>query len=65
MIKQKDSERAEKTAGLSKRKEIEARLDELHVTGSLRRLFGASPFMDEDDDWKKEKEAHLTSKYGM
>ena len=27
----------------TKRKEIEARLDELHVTGSLRRLFGAAP----------------------
>lgn len=65
MIKQKDVERTENVAGLSKRKEIEAKLDELHVTGSLRRLFGAAPFIDEGDDWKKEKEAYLTSKYGM
>lgn len=48
-----------------KRKEIEAKLDELHVTGGLRRLFGAAPFIDEDDDWKKEKEAYLRNKYGM
>lgn len=65
MIKQKDVERTENVAGLSKRKEIEAKLDELHVMGSLRRLFGAAPFIDEGDDWKKEKEAYLTSKYGM
>ena len=65
MIKRKDVERTENVAGLSKRKEIEAKLDELHVTGSLRRLFGAAPFIDEGDDWKKEKEAYLTSKYGM
>ena len=48
-----------------KHKEIETKLDELHVTGSLRRLFGAAPFVDEDDDWKKEKEAYLMEKYGM
>lgn len=65
MITRKDAEKTENTAGLSRRKEIEARLDELQVTGSLRRLFGAAPFMDESDDWKKEKEAYLTSKYGM
>ena len=66
LIKQKDAEKTESTVELSnKRKEIEAKLDELHVTGSLRRLFGASPLIDEDDDWKKEKEAYLTAKYGM
>ena len=66
LIKQKDVEKTESTVELSdKRKEIEAKLDELHVTGSLRRLFGASPLIDEDDDWKKEKEAYLTAKYGM
>ena len=66
LIKQKDADKTESTVELSnKRKEIEAKLDELHVTGSLRRLFGASPLIDEDDDWKKEKEAYLTAKYGM
>ena len=66
LIMQKDVEETESTTKLSnKRKEIEAKLDELHVTGSLRRLFGAAPLIDEDDDWKKEKEAYLTSKYGM
>ena len=33
------------------RKEIEAK--------------GAAPFIDENDDWKKEKEAYLREKYGM
>ncbi len=66
LIMQKDVEETESTTKLSnKRKEIEAKLDELHVTGNLRRLFGAAPLIDEDDDWKKEKEAYLTSKYGM
>lgn len=66
LIKQKNVEKTESTVELSnKRKEIEAKLDELHVTGSLRRLFGASPLIDEGDDWKKEKEAYLTAKYGM
>ena len=44
MIRQKDAEKTENAAEASKRKEIEAKLDELHVTGSLRRLFGAAPF---------------------
>lgn len=65
MIRQKDAEKTESDAKSSKRKEIEAKLDELHVTGSLRRLFGAAPFIDESDDWKKEKETYLTSKYGI
>lgn len=48
-----------------KRKEIEAKLDELHVTGSLRRLIGAIPDTGSGDyDWKKEKEAYLMEKYG-
>ena len=50
MIRQKDAEKTENAAEASKRKEIEAKLDELHVTGSLRRLFGAAPFIDESDD---------------
>lgn len=65
MIRQKDAEKTESDAKSSKRKEIEAKLDELHVTGSLRRLFGAAPFIDESDDWKKEKETYLMSKYGI
>lgn len=65
MIRQKDAEKTENAAEASKRKEIEAKLDELHVTGSLRRLFGAAPFIDESDDWKKEKETYLMSKYGI
>ena len=65
MIRQKDAEKTENAAEASKRKEIEAKLDELHVTGSLRRLFGAAPFIDESNDWKKEKETYLTSKYGI
>ena len=44
MIRQKDAKKTENAAEASKRKEIEAKLDELHVTGSLRRLFGAAPF---------------------
>ena len=65
MIRQKDAKKTENAAEASKRKEIEAKLDELHVTGSLRRLFGAAPFIDESNDWKKEKETYLTSKYGI
>ena len=50
---------------MSKRKKIEAKLDELQVTGSLRRLIGAlSDASNGDDDWKKEKEAYLMEKYG-
>ena len=50
----------------ARRKEIEAKLDELHVTGSLRNLVGAIPLMEgEDYDWKKEKEAYLREKYGL
>ena len=60
----KEEETVQKKEMQTKRKEIEAKLDELHVTGSLRRLFGAAPFIDEDDDWKKEKEAYLMEKYG-
>ena len=48
-----------------KRKDIEVKLDELHVTDSLRRLVGAIYDTDSDDyDWKKEKEAYLLEKYG-
>lgn len=60
----KENEAVQEQTIQAKRKEIEAKLDELHVTGSLRRLFGAAPFIDEDDDWKKEKEAYLMEKYG-
>ena len=50
---------------MSKRKKIEAKLDELHVTGSLCRLIGAIPYTSNgDNDWKKEKEAYLMEKYG-
>lgn len=50
---------------MSKRKKIEAKLDELQVTGSLRRLIGAlSDASNGDDDWKKEKDAYLMEKYG-
>lgn len=50
---------------MSNRKKIEAKLDELHVTGSLRRLIGAiSDASNDDDDWKKEKENYLMEKYG-
>lgn len=46
-------------------KKIEAKLDELQVTVSLRRLIGAIPYTGNgDDDWKKEKEAYLMGKYG-
>lgn len=49
---------------MSKRKKIKAKLDELLVTGSLRRLIGAIPYTGNGDDWKKEKEAYLMEKYG-
>lgn len=49
---------------LAKRKEIDARLDELHVTGSLRRLVGAVPNTG-DKNWKQEKEEYLQEKYGL
>ena len=50
---------------MSKRKKIKAKLDELLVTGSLRRLIGAIPYTGNgDDDWKKEKDAYLMEKYG-
>lgn len=59
-----DESRKEKLA--ARRKEIEAKLDELHVTGSLRNLIGAIPVLEgEDFDWKKEKEAYLMEKYGL
>lgn len=59
-----DESREEKLAAW--RKEIEAKLDELHVTGSLRNLIGALPVLEgEDFDWKKEKEAYLMEKYGL
>ena len=59
-----DKSREEKLA--VRRKEIEAKLDELHVTGSLRNLIGAIPMLEgEDFDWKKEKEAYLMEKYGL
>lgn len=48
---------------LSMRKK--AALDELHITGSLRRLVGALPSEErEEDDWKKMKEVYLMEKYG-
>ena len=59
-----DKSREEKLA--ARRKEIEAKLDELHVTGSLRNLIGAIPMLEgEDFAWKKEKEAYLMEKYGL
>lgn len=59
-----DELRKEKLA--ARRKEIEAKLDELHVTGSLRNLIGAIPVLEgEDFDWKKEKEAYLMEKYEL
>lgn len=59
-----DKSREEKLA--ARRKEIEVKLDELHVTGSLRNLIGAIPMLEgEDFDWKKEKEAYLMEKYGL
>ena len=59
-----DESRKEKLA--ARRKEIEAKLDELHITGSLRNLIGAIPVLEgEDFDWKKEKEAYLMEKYGL
>lgn len=59
-----DESRKEKLA--ARRKEIEAKLDELHVTGSLRNLIGAIPLLEgEYFDWKKEKEAYLMEKYGL
>lgn len=62
--KEKEESREEKLA--TRRKEIEAKLDELHVTGSLRNLIGAIPVLEgEDFDWKKEKEAYLMEKYGL
>ena len=57
--------RKEDDRRMSNRKKIEAKLDELHVTGTLRRLIGAIPYTSNgDDDWKKEKEAYLMEKYG-
>ena len=46
---------------LAKRKEIDAKLDELQVTGSLRRLVGAIPDTG-DKNWKQEKEEYLQEK---
>ena len=61
---EEDKSREEKLA--ARRKEIEAKLDELHVTGSLRDVIGAIPLLEgEDFDWKKEKEAYLMEKYGL
>ena len=48
----KEEEEVQEREIQTKRKGIEAKLDELHVTGSLRRLLGAASFIDEDDDWK-------------
>ena len=49
----------------ARRKMIEEKLDELNITGSLRRLVGAVPFEEgEEDDWKKKKEAYLMEKFG-
>ena len=59
-----DESRKEKLA--ARRKEIEAKLDELHITGSLRDLIGAIPLLEgEYFDWKKGKEAYLMEKYGL
>ena len=50
---------------MSKCKKVEAKLYELLVTGSLRRLIGAIPYTGSgDDDWQKEKDAYLMKKYG-
>lgn len=43
---------------------IDAKLDELQVTESLRRFVGVVPDM-EDKNWKQEKEEYLQEKYGL
>lgn len=65
MLVDKETGTTHENPEVCSRKEIEAKLDNLHVKGHLRRLFGAAPFIDENDDWKKEKEACLRKKYGM
>ena len=49
---------------LAKRKEIDAKLDELQVTGSLRRLVGVVPDTG-NKNWKKEKEEYLQEKMDL
>ena len=57
-----DESRKEKLA--ARRKEIEAKLDELHITGSLRDLIGAIPAMT-DEEMEAAKDEYFKEKYGL
>ena len=54
--------REEKLA--ARRKEIEAKLDELHVTGSLRNLIGSFPAIT-DEEMEAAKDEYFKEKYGL
>ena len=60
--KEQDESRKEKLA--ARRKEIEAKLDELHVTGSLRDLVGSFPAMT-DEEMEAAKDEYFKEKYGL
>ena len=60
--KEQDESREEKLA--ARRKEIEAKLDELHVTGSLRDLVGSFPVMT-DEEMEAAKDEYFKEKYGL
>ena len=57
-----EKSREEKLA--ARRKEIEAKLDELHVTGSLRRIIGAFPSIT-DEEMEAAKAEYFKEKYGL
>lgn len=62
MMRLKEDERSMKKKLAARRKEIEAKLDELHVTDGLRRLIGAFPFMT-DGEMEAAKDGYLKEKY--
>ena len=63
MMRLKEDERSMKKKLAARRKEIEAKLDELHVTGSLRRLIGVFPFIT-DEEMEAAKGGYLKEKWG-
>ena len=60
--KEQDESREEKLT--ARRKEIEAKLDELHITGSLRDLIGSFPAMT-DEEMEAAKDEYFKEKYGL
>lgn len=64
MMSPKEDEEQMKEKLAARRKEIEAKLDELHVTGSLRRLIGAFPSIT-DEEMEAAKDEYFKEKYGL